>query len=468
MFGQGAFREAVIVVGDIVLLYAGLWLALSIRHLRPAELQYVSQHLPTFTLLFLTWIFALYVFGLYDLKRLRSLREMLRGLIGAGGTNLVWSVFFFYLFYPYAFVGMTPKTNLFLTFAIGHFGIFVWRRMAFGLLSLRQFQRPVVVLADDKLVREVHNELRRHPQFGYRVMPWCWPGTDAVIADEHWIERNWRKARDPLAAAAEHRVAVMSLSSFYERILGKVPLEYAARTGWVMDAVYTKLGGWYLPVRRVMDLTLAGVLFVVLSPVIGLTMSAVRLVDGRPVLFGQRRVGRMGREFTMWKIRTMRRGSERAGPFVRAEAREGMATRLGRCLRRFRLDELPQLWNVLKGEMAFVGPRPEMSSEVAILEHKIPHYGIRHLLRPGVTGWAQLNFKATDNPRDSLEKFRYDLYYIKNLSLDLDLTIMLRTIRRAFLSDSALHGNHSGGMRLGKRGKRVARAMGSLVRKVDR
>jgi lipopolysaccharide/colanic/teichoic acid biosynthesis glycosyltransferase len=291
---------------------------------------------------------------------------------------------------------------------------------------------------------------------------WSWPGTDAVIADEHWAERHWRLARGPLTSAAAHRVAVMSLSSFYERILGKVPLEHAARTGWVMDSVYMKLGGWYLPAKRVIAFGLAIVLLAGLSPLIALTMALVRIVDGPPVLFGQRRVGRMGREFVMWKIRTMRLGSESAGPFVRARDREGMATPLGRWLRRLRLDELPQLWNVVKGEMSLVGPRPEMSSEVAVLERKIPHYGIRHLLRPGITGWAQLNFKATDNPRDSQEKFRYDLYYLKNLSLDLDLTILLRTLRRVFLSDSEVPAASSGHMRLSRRGRRTARAMGSL------
>ena len=439
MFGTRSYREAVVVVGDVILLYAGLWLALSLRHWAPADLLLISKYLPSFSVLFLAWMVVFYVFGLYDLKRLRSLRELLRGIIGAGAVNMIGSVFFFYIFYTNAPVGITPKTNLFLVLGISHLGVFLWRRMAFGLLSLRKFQRSVVVLADRGLVKEVREELARHPQLGYRVMPWSWPGTDAMIADEGWTDRHWQLAKGPLEEAHKHWVEIMSLSSFYEKILGKVPLEHAVRTRWVKNPVYWNPDGWYMPAKRFMDIVLAFVLLVVLSPLIGLTVVLVRVVDGQPILCGQRRVGRIGRKFVMWKIRTMRTGSESTGPFVRALARKDMATPLGRWLRRFRLDELPQLWNVLKGDMSLVGPRPEMPDEVAVLERKIPHYDIRHLVRPGITGWAQLNFRATNNPRDLQEKLQYDLYYIKYRSLELDLAIVLRSIQRIFFLDSASH-----------------------------
>ena len=131
-------------------------------------------------------------------------------------------------------------------------------------------------------------------------------------------------------------------------------------------------------------------------------------------------------------------GAEKAGPLYKAEAADARVTKLGRFLRGARLDEIPQLWNVLKGDMSLVGPRPEWVSEVRILERKVAHYHLRHLIKPGVTGWAQINYHATSSEAESVEKLHYDLYYVKNMSLALDLGIILRTFRRIFQKDAAM------------------------------
>jgi lipopolysaccharide/colanic/teichoic acid biosynthesis glycosyltransferase len=451
MINRKILHDAVIVLGDLILLYAGLWLALSLRHLAPVGLPVFQQYVPAFGLLFLCWMVVFHIFGLYDLRRLRSTHEMLKGLTGAAAFNLAWSGFFFYMFSPYSFIGTTPRTNLLLTFVIGHTCVFLWRRLAFALLTVRRFQRSLSVLADRSLVRDVREELDRHPHLGFKVMPWSGTGTDGVIVDEQWVERNWWQAEELLAAAAENRVPVMTLSCFYEKILGKVPLEEATRAGLAMDAVYSRLGGWYLYAKRTMDFILAVVLLVILSPVVVLTMAVVWMVDGAPVLLGQRREGMMDREFVMWKVRTSPIRPEPSARFARTKAWEYAPTPLGRWLRRFQIDLLPQLVNVIKGEMALVGPRPEISAEVAVLTKKIPHYGLRNLIGPGITGWAQLNFRATNDPKDLFERFRYDLFYIKNISPALDLTIMLRTVRHAFLADAPYHTVRSDFMRGSKR-----------------
>ncbi|MEK7721495.1 MAG: sugar transferase, partial [Elusimicrobiota bacterium] len=159
---------------------------------------------------------------------------------------------------------------------------------------------------------------------------------------------------------------------------------------------------------------------------------------GAPVFFVQKRVGHLGRRFIIWKFRTMVAGASMAGPLYKAQSQDSRITKLGRFLRGARLDEIPQLWNVLKGEMSLVGPRPEWVSEVRILERSVPHYHLRHLIKPGATGWAQINYHATSSLAESVEKLHYDLYYVKNMSLALDLGIILRTFRRIFQKDAGM------------------------------
>jgi len=454
-------RVTAIILGDLALLNAALWFALTARHLAAPTLWFFNQHVISFNLIFLAWLVGFQMFGLYDVRRFRYLAEMLKGWIGAGSANLVWSLSFLYFFPPSFFVGNAPKTHLLLAWAFGHAAIFGWRQVLLRFLSLRRFRRRAAVFGDRAHVQEIAGELRRHPQMGYESVKWRWPGTDLVVADEKWVESHWMQAGHVLGLAAEHRVPVMGLARFYETILGKVPPEAAASAEWLIGAVYGRYGDWYLPAKRVVDVALSALMLVALAPVIVLTAAIVRYLDGSPVFFGQRRVGRMGREFVLWKFRTMKSGAEKSGPFAARKIREGLETPLGSRLRRYRIDEFPQLWNVLKGEMSLVGPRPEWSAEVTVLGKWIPHYYIRHLVKPGVTGWAQLNFRATNSAGDSLEKFRFDLYYIKNLSLALDLMILLRTVQRMFLSDSAVPAAQFRELKLSGRHAVFAKALGA-------
>jgi lipopolysaccharide/colanic/teichoic acid biosynthesis glycosyltransferase len=167
-----------------------------------------------------------------------------------------------------------------------------------------------------------------------------------------------------------------------------------------------------------------------------LVAAAIRLVDRTSPLYGQMRIGYLGRTFLLWKFRTMRQDAEQKGPFIQfSEGDDPRVTRLGSVLRRLCIDELPQLWNVLKGDMSLVGPRPEWAREVDILEKAVPTYTLRYLVPPGMTGWAQVYFRATNNPEDAIEKHNYDLYYLKHFSLALDFSIMLKTIKRVFVED---------------------------------
>jgi exopolysaccharide biosynthesis polyprenyl glycosylphosphotransferase len=171
-------------------------------------------------------------------------------------------------------------------------------------------------------------------------------------------------------------------------------------------------------------------------PLLPLIMLAIRLDSKGPVFYTQTRVGKAGRVFKVVKFRTMRQDAEAAGPQWAGD-NDPRITRIGKFLRSSRLDEIPQLWCVLRGDMAFVGPRPERPEFIELLSKQIPFYGVRHMVRPGLTGWAQVKYKYGSTVEDSREKLQYDLFYIKNASIGLDLLIMFQTVKTVLLRRGA-------------------------------
>jgi exopolysaccharide biosynthesis polyprenyl glycosylphosphotransferase len=190
--------------------------------------------------------------------------------------------------------------------------------------------------------------------------------------------------------------------------------------------------------KRFLDITLASLGFVVMLPIMALLALFIRLTSPGPVLYHQRRVGQHGRIFTVHKFRSMRPDAEvETGPVWASKAGDTRVTPIGSWLRRTRLDELPQLWNVLRGDMSLVGPRPERPEFVTGLTRQIPFYGQRHIIRPGLTGWAQVRYTYGATTEDALQKLQYDLFYIKNLSLALDLFIMASTVKTVVMRKGA-------------------------------
>ena len=216
---------------------------------------------------------------------------------------------------------------------------------------------------------------------------------------------------------------------FAERETGKVLLDLLHPSA----LVYTS-GGFgsalYPYGKRVFDMLAATLLLLLTAPLMALAALAIRLEDGwrTPVFYRQLRVGQGGQPFLIWKFRSMGVNAEQTGVPVWAQANDPRVTRVGRVIRKYRIDELPQLFNVLRGEMSLVGPRPERPEFVARLAAAIPFYDVRHRLAPGLTGWAQLNYRYGDTEADAREKLQYDLYYLKHQSLLFDLMICLLTV----------------------------------------
>src|SRR4051812_6012699 len=227
------------------------------------------------------------------------------------------------------------------------------------------------------------------------------------------------------------------LASVYEEYTGKIAVENL-RPSWLVFSPGFRKTRLLTTAKRTLDVAAAGLALVLTLPLLLVIVIAVRLTSRGPALYHQQRVGQHGRIFTVHKFRSMREDAEAAtGPVWAAKSGDPRVTPIGRFLRRSRLDEVPQLWNVLKGDMSFVGPRPERPEFVADLTRQIPFYGQRHVVRPGVTGWAQVRYTYGASVEDALQKLQYDLYYIKNLSLALDLFIILDTVKTVILRRGA-------------------------------
>jgi exopolysaccharide biosynthesis polyprenyl glycosylphosphotransferase len=218
------------------------------------------------------------------------------------------------------------------------------------------------------------------------------------------------------------------LASVYEEYTGKIAVENLRPSWLIFSQGFSKsrvLGVF----KRGMDVLAALVGLVILAPVIALVAIAVRLTSSGPALYRQRRVGYNGRVFVIHKFRSMRVDAEAVTGAVWSVENDPRVTPIGRFLRRTRLDEVPQLWNVLVGDMSIVGPRPERPEFVADLTMQIPFYGQRHVVRPGLTGWAQVRHSYGSSVEDALQKLQYDLFYIKHLSIALDMFICLETLK---------------------------------------
>jgi len=243
----------------------------------------------------------------------------------------------------------------------------------------------------------------------------------------------------PLRALLDCRlkgVQVTDLARFFERVHGQVPIE-SLKVSWLIYGDGYRQNWIRNFVKRVFDIVASTGLLIAAAPVMVLAASMIVLESGGPVIYRQERVGRGGRTFTVLKFRSMSRDAEKDGKATWAVANDTRVTRVGRLLRRTRIDELPQLINVMKGEMSFVGPRPERPEFVAMLTEQIPFYAVRNSVKPGLTGWAQVRYSYGATIEQSVKKLEYDLYYVKNHTLLLDLVILLETVRVVLLGEGA-------------------------------
>jgi len=249
-------------------------------------------------------------------------------------------------------------------------------------------------------------------------------------------ERRGRFPTEELLQCRMQGISVEEGIGFYEQLTGKLLIERAYPSFLIFSNGFIKTT-YHHVLKSAMDLFLSFFGLIISLPIMALIALAIKLDSSGPVFYQQERVGRHGKTFRLLKFRSMREDAEKETGPVWTEEEDKRVTRVGKITRKLRLDEIPQMINILRGEMSFVGPRPERPYFVEHLTHEIPFYDKRHMVKPGITGWAQIEYPYGASKDDALEKLKYDLYYIKNMSLFLDLLILFRTIKTALFGNGA-------------------------------
>ena len=392
---------------------------------------------------------CLYYNDCYDLTLVHSNRELVVRLLQAvGAASIVLAALYSAL--PALMIGDGIFVSALVVFVVGILG---WRLLFNRLTGTLKLQERILFVGTGKTARTVARQILDQHDFGYavvgfidedasrigeRVVNPAIVGTPADIprlVAHHQIDRivvglSDRRGKLPVEELLQAKMAgvrVEDATTTYERVTGKILID-DLRPSWLIFSDGFRVSRASRIAKRAIDLALSIVLAVCSFPLMVLTALAVWLEDGRPVLYCQERVGENGRRFTLCKFRSMRTDAEKGTP-IWAKDNDNRITRVGRIIRKTRLDELPQLWNVLRGDMSFVGPRPERPYFVAELAKEIPFYQQRHAVKPGLTGWAQVKYRYGSSLEDAMEKLRYDLYYIKHLSVFFDLTIVFDTVK---------------------------------------
>jgi exopolysaccharide biosynthesis polyprenyl glycosylphosphotransferase len=395
------------------------------------------------------FIICMYYFDLYSSVILNNPREVLTRLVQTQGTVCVLLACLYYLYPP---LGMGRR--IFLGgFILGATLLFVWRFLFFWLNALLRFAERTLILGDGPLAGPLLTELQSHPELGIRVvgqLNMVKNGNGGTVHDSHeeqvkalmnlveihqphriiiaFGERRGKLPVEALLQLKSSGVLVQEGSEVYESVTGKVPLE-SLHLSWLLFSPGFRVSSPLLVYKRISSVIFAAIAVLLCLPLMAIIAVAIRLDSAGPAIFRQKRVGGAGKVFTLYKFRTMFDGSDQNGNNAPAELTDKRFTRVGKLLRRTHLDELPQFFNILRGDMHVVGPRPFVPDQEQQCLEKIPYYRQRWVIKPGATGWAQVNRGYNATIEDNKEKLSYDLFYIKNISPGLDLLILFQTIK---------------------------------------
>lgn len=430
-------KFVLLILGDILALYASLSLVLYLRYGQGLGGELGGRHFLPMTLVFGIWLAVFYVTGLYDFRNLRNALGFLKTLAPALAVSFAMAILFFYLIPVW---GIAPKTNLFLFILIFGAVELVWRPYLNHWLYSRAPATRVALIGESRAAEELREFFSKNPEFGYRVElrlkgkeDWQKPiresGADLVAVPRRFL-------KEPAAIKNFFRlldtgVEIKDLSEIYEAVFRRVPLSEIDEEWFLEHAANPR--PLYEKSKRILEWLLSLLFLAVLLPALALLALLVKLTSKGPAIYKQTRVGFHEKNFTLYKFRTMREDAERDGPRW-SELKDSRSTPVGQVLRLSHLDELPQLWNILKGDLSFVGPRPERPEFVAKLKEQVPYYETRLLVKPGFTGWAQIHHRKDQSVEDVRRKVEYDLFYLKNRSLILDLAIFLKTLKMFFVN----------------------------------
>ncbi len=437
------FKKLLLAVVDYLLAFFSLFIVLYIRYPDLLGTEFLWQHIQIFSWLFLVWLLVFYAWDLYSF----TVKWNSGFLVSAFIINLGIGVT---LFYAVPSMEITPKTNLVLLIIIYAVLFIGWRGLVSFFLKQMAKNRKILAIGNDEHLISLMNRIKANPKIGFTItaLYGMEPGNEAISSSIYLInDKSELKAyiekegietvvvsdkwyggvMKELYALIPLGINIYHLATFHDLFLDSIPI-YATSEVWFLDHLRNVNNTFYNLFKRFQDILICVVFFPVILFFGLIAALLVKFSSRGPIFYSQMRVGKDEKDFRIYKFRSMRTDAEKDGAQW-SKKNDSRITPIGSFLRSTRLDELPQVINILKGDMSFVGPRPERPEFVDGLAKEIPHYHLRHLVRPGLTGWAQILFPYGDSIEDAARKLEYDLYYLKNKSILLDIKIALKTIK---------------------------------------
>ena len=420
--------------GDVLFLNLALLLTVFVRYPDEDALVNFTKHWPDFSFVFVIWMFVFYMTRMYNLKIKATDMKFVRAALNAILISSILSVIYFYLIVQPT---ITPKTNLAIFVVFYTVLFFIWRLFYQAIIIRVIPQINLAIIGSNHFTDNLLAELTKNPGISYNPVSIF---RDPTKLDNlaHSITQAKIKAivvcndfgdsvrmENALFSCLPFKVDFYNYPDFYEMVTGKIPIE-AIGQNWFLENLKEGKKDNYQRVKRVFDVIFSCVILVLTLPFWLLIGFAIKSTSRGPVFFRQIRMGKNEKEFVILKFRTMGTIGNDGAP---TEKNDNRITKVGLFLRKTRLDEIPQVLNVFKGEMSFIGPRPERPEIIIELERSIPFYKTRLLIEPGLTGWDQISGSYhSPSVVDTMEKLQHDLYYLKHRSISLDLSIILKTI----------------------------------------
>ena len=439
-------KKIALLLGDILIIALSIYVAPFVRYkIIPDPLTIFS---PSNIVAVLVYIFVLYVCDLYNFEeRISKSRLAFKFIVAILIISIVNAALFYLLH-----LRLYSSWVLFISSSLALISLIIWRLVFISLTGIAKNPLRVLIFGAGKTGQTLYDVMKTNDDYqvigfaddngvkqGLMIdnLPILGKSDDlldlikqyeinkVIVATSDIIKPSVFKE---LVYAKFNGVSIYEMPTFYEKIAGKIPVLHTSNIWMGYADIYGLKNNIYnTKLKNVLDKTIASICLIISLPLMILVALLIKLESKGPILYKQKRMGWDEKEFNLIKFRSMQNDAEANGA-VWAEENDSRVTQVGKFIRFLRIDELPQLWNVLKGEMSIVGPRPERPEFVNNLKEEIPYYTLRHSLKPGITGWAQINYSYGASKKDALEKLQYDLYYIKNASFLLDAYIILRTL----------------------------------------
>lgn len=421
------FRAPLVFITDIMFGFFALLATLLIKYGVDNLNDQMMIHIGPFSIIILLFLLNFYIFNLYSSRFNRVITEFVDSYIKSIAISFVSSISIFYIFGEV--FNLTPKTNLLiftLIFSVVNFYIRILIKRSY---AKRRIKRKVFVINNGH--NNLIDEIKNNENIGYEVVK-----ESTVFNYEEVLSYNpdiviinsiENEAFDKLYPLLQNKIAVYTINMFYEETFQKIPTETIDKDK-IIEYVHENKT-FFVFLKRFIDFVMSLILIIVLSPLWIIISIIIKLTSKGPILYKQNRVKINDLLFTIYKFRSMKIDAEKDGAvWTTNEQTDTRITKFGKFLRNTHLDEIPQLINILRGDISFVGPRPERPEFTKLLCEHVQYYDLRHAVKPGLTGWAQINYRYGASTEDSKEKLKYDFYYLKNRTIFLDFLIVLKTI----------------------------------------